>query len=46
MISRRFWRLLPVLLLLAALFLVPGVVLMGGEWLPELLDFTPYVRWW
>ena len=18
----------------------------GREWLPELLDFTPYVRWW
>ena len=33
-------------LFVAALFLVPGVVLMGGEWLPELLDFTPYVRWW
>lgn len=45
MTSRRFWRLLPVLLLLAALFLVPGVVLMGGEWLLELIgaveDYVP-----
>ena len=45
MTSRCLGRLLLALLLLAALFLVPGVVLMGGEWLPELLgaveDYAP-----
>ena len=46
MTSRRLWRLLLALLLLAALFLVPSVVLMGGEWLPELLETAPYARWW
>ena len=41
----RLGRALLVLLLLAALFLVPSLVLMGGAWLPELLgaveDYVP-----
>ena len=45
-IQTSLWRLLLALLLLAALFLVPSVVLMGGEWLPELLETAPYARWW
>ena len=33
-------------LLLAALFLVPALVLSGGELLPEFTRLTPYARWW
>lgn len=43
---KHLWRTVSVLLLLAALFLVPGVVLTGGEHLPALLDQTPYACWW
>ena len=34
--SSRLWRVLLALLLLAALFCVPSLVLTGSEWLPEL----------
>ena len=29
-----------------ALFLVPALVLSGGELLPELARLTPYAHWW
>ena len=34
--SSRLWRVLLALLLLAALFCVPSLVLTGSEWLPGL----------
>lgn len=42
----RILRTASVLLLLAALFLVPALVLSGGELLPEFTRLTPYARWW
>ena len=44
--SKRLWKLPLAAALLAAVFLVPGMVLAGWEWLPELLRLTPYARWW
>ena len=38
--SSRLWRVLLALLLLAALFCVPSLVLTGSEWLPELTGRT------
>ena len=47
MLFRRLWRPLLTAALLAALFLVPSLVLMGGEWLPELLGAVEnYVPSW
>ena len=42
----RILRTASVLLLLAVLFLVPALVLSGGELLPEFTRLTPYARWW
>ena len=45
--SIRLWRVLLALLLLAALFCVPGLVLTGREWLPELTGAVEnYVPFW
>lgn len=44
--SKQLWRILLALALLAALFLVPALVLSGGELLPEFTRLTPYARWW
>ena len=41
----RILRTASVLLLLAALFLVPALVLSGGELLPEFTRLIPYARW-
>ena len=47
MLSKRLWKLPLAALLLAVIFLVPGVVLLGGAWLPELLDAAAgYARLW
>ena len=42
----RLRKTLLVLALLAGLFLVPGLVLSGGELLGEFARLTPYSRWW
>ena len=43
----RLWRVLLALLLLAALFCVPSLVLTGSEWLPELTGAVEnYVPFW
>ena len=45
--SSRLWRVLLALLLLAALFCVPSLVLTGSEWLPELTGAVEnYVPFW
>ena len=45
--SSRLWRVLLALLLLAALFCVPSLVLTGREWLPELTGAVEnYVPFW
>ena len=41
---RRPCKILLTLILLAGIFLVPALVLSGGELLPELLPRTPYAR--
>ena len=43
---RRPCKILLTLILLAGIFLVPALVLSGGELLPELARLTPYARWW
>ena len=43
---RRPCKILLTLILLAGIFLVPALVLSGGKLLPELLQLTPYARWW
>ena len=42
----RLGKTLLVLVLLAGVFLVPGLVLSGGEFLGEFTRLTPYTRWW
>ena len=43
---RRLWRPLLALALLAAAFLVPGLVLSGGGILLEFAIIPLYARWW
>ena len=44
--SKQLWRILLALALLAALFLVPGLVLSGGACLQELAFAPLHAHWW